>query len=197
MNNDKFLADKHIMIHYLLCTQEVLTTTADIPSGLSRLEVRALWVPLEGLLYDANNKDFYSKTFQSMNVSTARPYVKKFSRTKDIRNIYYSIFQHYMGKYAINRKRDEAYLEMEAAKYRRELQRFTYETYVLIFENNIRILSRNNEEMRDTRSVQKFLLRNWCSWFAASRPYVTASDAHKNDFAKIMAYWPVLYNLEM
>ena len=58
-----------------------------------------------------------------------------------------------MGKYAINRKRDEAYLEMEAAKYRRELQRFTYETYVLIFENNIRILSRNNEEMRDTRSV--------------------------------------------
>ena len=42
MNNDKFLADKHIMIHYLLCTQEVLTTTADIPSGLSRLEVRAL-----------------------------------------------------------------------------------------------------------------------------------------------------------
>ena len=34
---------------------------------------------------------------------------------------------------------------MEAAKYRGKSQHFTYETYVLIFENIIRILSRNNE----------------------------------------------------
>ena len=34
---------------------------------------------------------------------------------------------------------------------------FTYETYVLIFDKNMRILYSNNEEMRDDREVQKFL----------------------------------------
>ena len=46
---------------------------------------------------------------------------------------------------------------LEAAKYRGESQHFTYETYVLVFEKNMRILSSNIEEMRDARSVQKFL----------------------------------------
>ena len=65
-----------------------------------------------------------------------------------------------MGDNAINRAKDKTYSVLESDKYCGKSQGFTYETYVLIFENNIRILSRNNEEMRDTRSVQKFLLRN-------------------------------------
>ena len=50
-----------------------------------------------------------------------------------------------MGDYAINREKEKAHLALEAAKHRDKSQRFTYETYVIIFEKNIRILSRNNE----------------------------------------------------
>ena len=42
--------------------------------------------------------------------------------------------------------------------------------------------------MWDTRIVQKFLLVIECPWFAASKAFVTGSGAHKNDFAKTMAY---------
>ena len=77
---------------------------------------------------------------------------------------------------------------MEAAKYRGKSQHFTYETYVLIFENSIRILSRNNEEMWDSRAVQKFLPGIKYPWFAAGKAFVTGLDAHKNDFVKTTAY---------
>ena len=50
-----------------------------------------------------------------------------------------------MGDHEINRTKENAYSALEEAKYRGESQRFTYETYVLIFEKNMRILSRNNE----------------------------------------------------
>ena len=56
---------------------------------------------------------------------------------------------------------------MEAAKYHGKSQRFTYETYFLIFEKNMRILSRNKEEIWDDRAVHKFLLGIKCPWFAA------------------------------
>ena len=59
------------------------TVPDDLPDGLRRLEVRELHVTLEGLVYAANNKDFYSKLFQSTNISVSGPYVKKFYNTKD------------------------------------------------------------------------------------------------------------------
>ena len=84
--------------------------------------------------------------------------------------------------------------QMEAAKYYVTSLRFTYETYVLIFEKNMLILSRYNEEIRDARVVQKFLPGIECPWFAAGKDFVTVPDAHKNDFAKTMAYLASLYN---
>ena len=77
---------------------------------------------------------------------------------------------------------------MEAAKYCGESQRFTYKTYVLIFEKDMRILSRNDEEMWDTRAVQRFLLGIKCHWFTVGKAFVTGSDSHKNNFAKTMVY---------
>ena len=50
-----------------------------------------------------------------------------------------------MGDNVINREKDKAYLAMEEAEYRSVSQCFTYEPYVVIFEKNMRILSRNNE----------------------------------------------------
>ena len=100
---------------------------------------------MEGGAYDAGNKDFYSKIFQLTNVIIAGPYVNKFSRTKYGCKAYFSICQKFMGFYAINRAREKAYLAMESAKYYGKSQQFTYETYVLFFENNMRILFQNNE----------------------------------------------------
>ena len=77
---------------------------------------------------------------------------------------------------------------MEAANYHGESQFFTYETYVLIFENNMHILFTDNEEIHDTRSVQKFLSGIKCPWFAAGKCFVAVLDTHKNDFAKTTAY---------
>ena len=77
---------------------------------------------------------------------------------------------------------------MKADKYCAKSERFTYESYVFIFENNMRILSRNNEEMRDAWSIQNLLLGIKCSWFAPGKAFVTGSYAHKNDFAKTTAY---------
>ena len=108
---------------------------------------------MEGSANDVNNKDFYSKLFQLTNVSVAGPYVNNCSRTKYGRKTYFEKFQHFMGDDAINRSKDKDYLETEAANYRGELQHFTYKTYALIFENNIHILSRNNNEMQDARLV--------------------------------------------
>ena len=93
-----------------------------------------------------------------------------------------------MGDDAINRANDKAYLVLESAKYCSESKRFTYENYVLIFEKNMCILSRNNEEIRDTRAVQKFLSGIEFPWFVAGKYFVTGLDAHKNDFAKTMEY---------
>ena len=44
MENNKFSADKHTPIQYPLRKEEAPTTTADIPSGLNRIEVWALRV---------------------------------------------------------------------------------------------------------------------------------------------------------
>ena len=93
-----------------------------------------------------------------------------------------------MADYAINRAKYKAYSALKAAKYHGESQRFTYETYVLIFENSIRILSRNNEEMWDSIAVQKFLPGIKYPWFAAGKAFVTGLDAHKNYFVKTTAY---------
>ena len=93
-----------------------------------------------------------------------------------------------MADYAINRAKYKAYSALKAAKYHGESQRFTYETYFLIFEKNMRILSRNNEEIRDAISFQKFLPGIECPWFAAGTYFVTGSDAHKNYFEKTVAY---------
>ena len=41
--------------------------------------------------------------------------------------------------------------------------------------------------MRDARAVQKLLLGIKCPWFAVGKAFVTSSDAHKNDFAKMAA----------
>ena len=71
MENDKFSADKHTPIQYLLRKDEVPTETADLPAGINRLDIRSLQVTLEGSSYDAYNKDFYSKLFQSTDVSVA------------------------------------------------------------------------------------------------------------------------------
>ena len=83
VENEIFLADKHTPIQYLLRKQESPMITADLPAGLSRIEVSSLQVSLEVLAYDANNKDFYWNIFQLMNLSVAGPYVNNFSRTKD------------------------------------------------------------------------------------------------------------------
>ena len=69
IENEKVSADKHTPIQYLLHKQESPTTTADLSAVLSRLEVRAIQVPLEGSKYYTNNKVFYLKLFQSTNVS--------------------------------------------------------------------------------------------------------------------------------
>ena len=50
------------------------------------------------------------------------------------------------------------------------------------------LLSRNNEEMWYAREVQKFLSGIQCTWFSACKAFVTSSDAHKNNFAKMTAY---------
>ena len=62
---------------------------------------------------------------------------------------------------------------MEAAKYRGKSQHFTYETYVLIFEKNMRILSGNNEEMWDARAVHNLPSGIECPWFASGKAFVT------------------------
>ena len=134
------------------------------------------------MTYANDNKYLYSNLFQSTNVSVAGPYVKKFSRTKDGIEAYFAICQHFTGYNAINRAKDKAYFAMEAAKYRGKSQRFTYETYVIIFEKNMRILYRNNEEMWYSRAFQKFLLGIKFPWFESGKAFVTGSDAHKNDF---------------
>ena len=93
-----------------------------------------------------------------------------------------------MGDDASNIAKEKACSEMEADKYCSESQCFTSETYVLIFEKNVRILSRSNEEMWDARAVHNFLLGVECPWFAESKYFVTSLDAHKNDFSKMSAY---------
>ena len=173
---------------YLIRKDETPTATADLPAGLSRLEQRCLQVPLEGSAYIADNKDLFSKLFSSTNLAIAGPYVKKFSRYKDGRKAYFAIRQHFMGDDAINRAKDKAYTALETAKYRGDSQRFSYETYVLIFEKNMRLLSSNNEEMPDTKAVQNFLTGIEFPRFAAVKAFVNGSDAHKNDFAKTTAY---------
>ena len=50
-----------------------------------------------------------------------------------------------MGDGTINWEKDKACSALEADKYCGKSQRFTYETYVLIFDKNMRILSKNNE----------------------------------------------------
>ena len=102
MDNEKSSATSHTPIQYLLQKQEAPMTTAYLPAGFSRLEVQALQVTLEGSSYNANNKYFYFKLFQSTNVSVAGPYAKKFSRTKDVCKTYYSISKTFMGENAIN-----------------------------------------------------------------------------------------------
>ena len=62
-----------------------------------------------------------------------------------------------MSGNAVNRSNEKAYLTSEAAKYHVKPQHFTYDSYVLIFYKNMRILSGNNEEMWDAVVVQKFL----------------------------------------
>ena len=133
------------------------TTTSDIPAGINRLEVQEIQVPLEGSAYESDNKDFYLKLFHSTNMSVAGPYVKKLFRTKNICKACFEICQHFMGDDAINISKYQSYSALEAAKYRGKPQHFTYETYVLIFEKNMRILSRNDKEMRYARAVQNFL----------------------------------------
>ena len=91
MKNENLLADKHTPIKYLLHKYEVPTETADLPAGLNRLEVRALQVNLEGSAYDAKNKDFYSKLFQSTNVSVAGPYANNFPITNNRSKAYIAI----------------------------------------------------------------------------------------------------------
>ena len=108
------------------------------------------------------------------------PYLKNFSSAKDGNKAYFAIRQQFMGEIEINRAKEKDYPKMEAAKYHSELQSFTYESCVLIFENNMHRLSRNNEEMRDARADQKFLLGIKWTWFAAGKFFVTSSDAHKN-----------------
>ena len=49
-----------------------------------------------------------------------------------------------MGDDVINRAKEKDYLAIEAAKYCCELQRLTYETYILLFEKIMRVLSRND-----------------------------------------------------
>ena len=188
MDNEKISADNRTPIQYLLRKNEAHTTTAYLPAGFIRLEVQALQVPLEISAYNAKNKDFYLNIFQSTNVSVLGPYAKKFSRTKDVCKAYFAISQHFMGDNAINREKEKACSEMEADKYRGESQRFTYETYVIIFEKDMRILSRNNEEMWDAGAVHKFLSGIECPWYAAGKYFVTGSDDHKNYFAKKTAY---------
>ena len=82
MENEKVSSNKHTPIQYLLHEQESPTTTSDFSAGFSRLEVRALQVPLEGSTYDTNNNYLYLKLFQSKNLSVSGPYVKKSYRTK-------------------------------------------------------------------------------------------------------------------
>ena len=65
---------------------------------------------MERSAYDANNKDFYSKLFQSKNVSTSETYIKKFYIFKDGCKSYFEIRQHFMGDDAINRAKDKSYL---------------------------------------------------------------------------------------
>ena len=77
--------------------------TADLLYGINGLKVQALQVPLGGLAYYANNKYFYLKLFQSINVRVTGPYVKKLSITKDGCKAYFSIFQHFMDNNAVNR----------------------------------------------------------------------------------------------
>ena len=103
------------------------------------------------------------KLFQSTNVSVAEPYAKKFSRTKNVCKAYFAIFQHSMGDDVINRAEYKAYLALEVAKYCGKSKKFTYKTYVLIFQKNMCILSKNDEEMQDARAVQKFLVRHQMS----------------------------------
>ena len=50
------------------------------------------------------------------------------------------------------------------------------------------ILSRNNEEIRDARAVQKFLLGIKRTWFVSGKASVIGSDAHKNAFTKTTSY---------
>ena len=50
------------------------------------------------------------------------------------------------------------------------------------------ILSRNNEEIRDARAVQKFLLGIKRTWFVSGKASVIGLDAHKNAFTKTTSY---------
>ena len=117
-------------------------SAADLPGGINRVEVRALQAPLEGSANDDDKNDFYLNLFQSTNVSVAGPYVKKFSIIKDGHKGYFAICQNFISDDAINRAKDRVYSPLEAANYCGKLQRFTYETYVNIFEKNMRIFQK-------------------------------------------------------
>ena len=188
MDNDKFSDDTHTLIQYLLRKDEAPTETSDIPDGINRVEVRALQVTSEGSTYDTNNNDLYLKLFQSTNVSVSEPCVKKFSKTKYGRKAYFATSKHFMGDNKITATNKKAYLALEAAKYCGKLQCYIYETYVLIFEKNMRILSRNIGEMWDARVVQMSLSGIECPWFSTGKDFVTGSYAHKNDFSKTTTY---------
>ena len=61
-----------------------------------------------------HHKYFYSDLFQLMNVSISGPYVMKLSLIRDGHKAYFVICQHFMCDDLINRKKDKAYLELEA-----------------------------------------------------------------------------------
>ena len=87
-----------------------------------------------------------------------------------------------------NRAKEQAYTNIDSARYRGESSNFNFEIYCLIYEKNMRILERNGEAMPQGRAVQKFMSGIKPAWFAAGKAFVNGSDSHKNDFPRTAAY---------
>ena len=188
MTDMKFSVDKHTRIMYLICEENDPVDDADLPPGLQCEECRILQVPLEGSAYAKDNKDLYAKLFEATHKSIAGLYVQHFSHTKNGRSAYLAIKEHFMGDDAMNRAKEQAYVAIDAAKYRGESPNFSFEIYCLIYEKNMRILERNGEAMPQGRAVQKFMKGIEPAWFTAGKAFINSLDAHKNNFPKAVSY---------
>jgi hypothetical protein len=146
--------------------------------------------PLQGIEYEEDNGRVFDLLKSWTINGPAWTWMRAFNTTRNGREAWLSLEQHFEGDAQCNRVKDQAYASTASAKYHGEKKRFTFETYVTIHQDAYADLEQYGEVISEEKRVRDLLvnIKDTSPAANAAKGTILATPTLRNKFANAVAH---------